>query len=254
MARPLTHDGVAINALVENASACLPVFPLPNCVLLPGGLLPLHIFEPRYRALARACLDGDGVMGIARLMPSYGAHRWTEQGNGETMSDHAKGQQTQASAFTSQLYPNIFPTLGLGQIVCSEELEDGRFVLLLRGIARVTVRHELAMLDGYRRFQCERLHDEPRAPTAEVIAIHQRIISLCDQIAPHLANAGQQLCELARITCPGLAADAIAAAITVDANERQRILETASVEKRLQHTEGLLGEVLLRAENSQTFN
>ena len=54
-----------------NALAALPIFPLPNCVLLPGGLLPLHVFEPRYRELTRDCLSGTQLMAIARLRPGY---------------------------------------------------------------------------------------------------------------------------------------------------------------------------------------
>ena len=49
----------------------LPIFPLPNCVLLPGGLLPLHVFEPRYRELTRDCLATHHLMGVARLRPGY---------------------------------------------------------------------------------------------------------------------------------------------------------------------------------------
>src|SRR6185295_13942516 len=54
-----------------DALAALPIFPLPNCVLLPGGLLPLHVFEPRYRELTRDCLAGHQLMGIARLRPGF---------------------------------------------------------------------------------------------------------------------------------------------------------------------------------------
>ena len=49
----------------------LPIFPLPNCVLLPGGLLPLQVFEKRYRELTRDCLAGHQLMGIARLRPGF---------------------------------------------------------------------------------------------------------------------------------------------------------------------------------------
>jgi hypothetical protein len=42
-------------------------------VLLPGGLLPLHVFEPRYRELTRDCLAGHHLMGVARLRPGYEA-------------------------------------------------------------------------------------------------------------------------------------------------------------------------------------
>src|SRR5207248_4854208 len=49
--------------------ASLPIFPLPNCVLLPGGMLPLHVFEPRYREMTRDCLAGHQLMAVARLKP-----------------------------------------------------------------------------------------------------------------------------------------------------------------------------------------
>ncbi|HEY4102901.1 MAG TPA: LON peptidase substrate-binding domain-containing protein, partial [Polyangiaceae bacterium] len=43
--------------------ANLPLFPLPNAVLFPGAVLPLHVFEPRYRALTRDVLAGRKLMG-----------------------------------------------------------------------------------------------------------------------------------------------------------------------------------------------
>ena len=50
----------------------VPVFPLPNVVFFPGTQLPLHIFEPRYRALMRSCMESDRmVMAIALLKPGY---------------------------------------------------------------------------------------------------------------------------------------------------------------------------------------
>ena len=54
-----------------DALTSLPIFPLANCVLLPGGLLPLQVFEPRYRDLTRDCLAGHQLMGVARLRPGY---------------------------------------------------------------------------------------------------------------------------------------------------------------------------------------
>jgi hypothetical protein len=223
MSRAPTHDFTTIEALLAASLDTLPVFPLPNCVLLPGGLLPLHVFEPRYRALTKDCLQGSGVMGIARLMPGYG----------------------NAVARSATAEPAIFPTLGVGQIVCSEELPDGRFMLLLRGIARVEVERELPLCcTGYRQFRCRPIANDPAQPTASERERHQQLIQLCDQIAPHLADAGQQLAELARTPCPGFAADAVTAAITMDPNERQRMLETTSVLARLALAETALHDLL----------
>src|SRR5438552_892484 len=90
------HDPVAPEALAE-----LPIFPLPNCVLLPGGLLPLHVFEPRYRELTRDCLDGPKLLAIARLEPGH-----------------------EATYFER---PPVNVHAGLGRIICSDELADGRY-------------------------------------------------------------------------------------------------------------------------------
>ena len=49
----------------------IPLFPLPNVVLFPNVLLPLHIFEPRYRDLVRDALAGDQVIGMVLLRPGY---------------------------------------------------------------------------------------------------------------------------------------------------------------------------------------
>ena len=97
----------------------LPIFPLPNAVLLPGGVLPLHIFEPRYREMTRDCLAGARTMAIALLRP----HEIEE----------------------------IFPICGIGTIRVSEELPDGRFHLVLSGVARIRIDEELPLDRAYRR-------------------------------------------------------------------------------------------------------
>ncbi|HEV8231601.1 MAG TPA: LON peptidase substrate-binding domain-containing protein, partial [Thermoanaerobaculia bacterium] len=71
----------------------IPLFPLPGVVLLPGTRLPLHIFEPRYRAMVADALAGDGAIGMAMLKPG-----WERSGP----------------------IPAIFPVGGAGRIVESE--------------------------------------------------------------------------------------------------------------------------------------
>ena len=56
---------------VERAASSLKVFPLPSAVLFPHTVLPLHIFEPRYRSLVKSALTGDKVMAMAQLEPGY---------------------------------------------------------------------------------------------------------------------------------------------------------------------------------------
>src|SRR5882672_8314647 len=116
------------------AVSSLPIFPLPNCVLLPGGMLPLHVFEPRYRELTRDCLAGNHDMAIARLRPGYQTGYYGR--------------------------PPVYDRCGVGKIICSEELPDGRFALLLRGVARVEIARELPTERGYRLVEARALDDD----------------------------------------------------------------------------------------------
>ena len=100
----------------------IPIFPLPGVLLLPRGELPLHIFEPRYRAMTAAAMGGDGV--IAMIQPS---------GEGDGVN------------------PPVFPVGCLGRITDARQTEDGRYYLTLIGLSRFRIREELPLLDGYRR-------------------------------------------------------------------------------------------------------
>ncbi len=92
----------------------IPIFPLPGVVLFPGTLLPLHVFEPRYRAMVAHALSGDRVIGMAMLDAAA--------------VDHEP--------------PAILPLGGAGRIVEREMLDDGRFNIILEGIYRYRVVRE----------------------------------------------------------------------------------------------------------------
>ncbi|MEO8348269.1 MAG: LON peptidase substrate-binding domain-containing protein [Acidobacteriota bacterium] len=93
----------------------IPLFPLPDVVLLPGTMLPLHIFEPRYRAMVADALEGDRTIGMAMVRPG-----WEEYGQA----------------------PPIFPVGGAGRIVEAEQLPDGRYNIVLAGEFRYRVVEE----------------------------------------------------------------------------------------------------------------
>jgi Lon protease-like protein len=93
----------------------IPIFPLPGVVLLPGTLLPLHIFEPRYRAMIADALAGNRTIGMAMWKPG------AESDPGE---------------------PRIHEIGGAGEIVESERLDDGRYNIVLEGRFRFRVLDE----------------------------------------------------------------------------------------------------------------
>lgn len=205
-------------AFDPSALSSLPIFPLPNCVLLPGGLLPLHVFEPRYRELTRDCLAGHQLMGVARLRPGY------------------------EPAYYGR--PPVYERCGIGRIICSEELPDGRFALLLRGIARAEIARELPPERTYRQVEARVLADAPCDPT-HARDQHRKLITLCDRLAEVIDQGGAQLRDLARaFESPGACADAIAAALIMDADARQLLLEACDPLVRLQRTLGHISHLL----------
>jgi len=109
-----------------------PIFPLPNVVLFPHTLLPLHIFEPRYRAMTRDALDGNRVIGMVLLA-----------------SDAVTGEEP----------PTVFPVGCAGPIVQARSLPDGRFNLVLLGERRFHIRREEATDTSYRIVTAELLDD-----------------------------------------------------------------------------------------------
>lgn len=196
----------------------LPIFPLPNCVLLPGGLLPLHVFEPRYRELARDTLASHQLIGVARLRPGYEPYY------------HGR--------------PPVYERVGVGRIICSEEMPDGRFALLLRGVARVEIAEELPPTHAYRRVAARLLEDR-QVDHTDALAHQRRLISLCDQLADVLVQGGPQLRDLVRqYDLPGMCADAVAATLVMDPDARQALLEACCPLERLQRTLGHIGHLL----------
>ena len=100
----------------------LPIFPLPTVVLFPNVFLPLHIFEPRYRQMVAEALAGDRIIGMVLLRPGY-----------ENDYDGA---------------PPIYPTGCSGLITHAEQLEDGKYNLVLRGLEKFTIHGEEAPAVG----------------------------------------------------------------------------------------------------------
>ena len=108
----------------------VPLFPLPGVFLFPRQLMPLHIFEPRYRQMIEDCLDGRGWIVIGNIPEGY---QQDEQGN-----------------------PRVSAVAGLGEITRHERLKDGRFLIWLFGLTRVRLQ-EVPSERLYRRVRIQPL-------------------------------------------------------------------------------------------------
>lgn len=109
----------------------LPVFPLTGVLVFPGMILPLHIFEPRYRNMVEDALEAGAVFGMIQpVVPR---------------------QDNRPSPGSEKESPELYRIGCAGYIERWEQLADGRYVLELRGINRFRAEEELALLRGYRR-------------------------------------------------------------------------------------------------------
>jgi uncharacterized protein len=187
------------------------MFPLGS-VLFPHAQLPLHVFEPRYRALAETCLAGDGEFGVVLI------ERGSEVGGGDTR----------------------FSVGTVARIVAAGRLPDGRYLLATEGTRRLRVREWLPD-DPYPRAEVELLgetgapRDGARAARDEVERLLKRVLAM----AAELGDAPQSI-DVSLDGDPARAAFEAAAAAPIGPLDAQRLLELDDPAVRLAELEALL--------------
>ena len=114
--------------------ALLPLFPLPNVVLFPRAILPLHIFEPRYKLMTNDVISSHRHLAMALLKPG-----WEKDYYG---------------------HPAIEPIVCVGEILTWEQVEDGKYNFLLQGKQRCRVAREIPH-DPYRLADLDPMDETP---------------------------------------------------------------------------------------------
>jgi len=197
-----------------------PVMTLPNTALFPQALLPLYIFEPRYRRMLADALNGNRLFAVAGLDP-------------------VRAEEP------DQIEPS-FPVVGLGVIRACHENADGTSNLVLQGVARVRCRAILSE-EPYRRCAIEVLATAPGALVTELRRQRMALIHQLDELrelgGPISTDAMRFLRTLRE---PETFLDVAAFTLCHDVLEKQRLLEELDTAARytrfLRH---------LRAESSQ---
>jgi Lon protease-like protein len=191
-------------------SGIVPVFPLPNCVLFPGMFLPLHIFEPRYRAMTADALRGERLIAMALLKPG-----WQEEYEGS---------------------PAIHDVLGVGKIVEDVRLDDGRYNLVLLGLTRVRILEEVGT-GPYRSARVEILAeksaDGERAERQRrmLLALYAEIMKSVNQGAVPVPPDDVPL---------GMLVDLVASFLALDPPAKQGLLEELDPLARCDRLLGML--------------
>ena len=185
----------------------IPIFPLPTVVLLPGEVLPLHIFEPRYLEMVRDSIASHHVIGIVEVIPGF--------------ENDLPGS------------PPVRDIGCVGFIASHEELPDGRFLLWLFGLERFRIEEEIDANTQYR--QARVLYEPtPESPKrlAEIRPLRQELRSLLpglvdldgaarEQFARHMVDASDS--QLIALACQIL---------EIPSHRKQAVLEAGSLSDR----------------------
>lgn len=198
---------------LERVARALPLFPLPRTVLMPGALLPLHVFEPRYRALVQHCMAGSGVMGVATLRPGY-------------ESDY-------------EGTPPIFPEVGIGRVVEHQPFPDGRCNLVLGYVGRMVVGTELPSQHPFREVAGTVLHDDLTGAEPAL----QRLRVMILQLAALSDEARTEASRMVDLDGSEMV-DSLARQLLQDADERRAYLGTERLVARVAVVEQRLSRFL----------
>jgi ATP-dependent Lon protease len=186
----------------------VPVMTLPGTALFPQALMPLHIFEPRYREMLRDVLSSNRLFAVAGL----DIVRAAEHGAFEP--------------------PHRVATVGI--VRACQKNENGTSNLLLQGLCRVeilAIAHDVP----YRRIRVRALSSQAGASAAENEVLRAELARLISVKLRLAAAGGKEMADFLRtVDDPEIFSDIAAFSICEDAGVKQRLLETLDVHRRLE--------------------
>ena len=178
----------------------LPIFPLAGALLFPRAQLPLHIFEPRYRAMVEDAIDGGGRIGMI-----------------QPQSPEDDGAP-------------LYAVGCIGEIVNVEELDDGRFNIVLEGTTRFRLIREAALDTPYRNADVDAAAFDDSEP--EPLSLSQRA-----EVESEARRLGDALGLVVDWDAVGrlhdeMLVNAIAQVAPFDLGAKQALLEAPSLDER----------------------
>ena len=184
----------------------VPLFPLPNVVLMPRAVLPLHVFEERYKEMTRHALEGDRRVAMALLRPGWEKNYYSR--------------------------PAIEPVVCVGTILAHEKLPDGKYNFLLQGTHRARILSEVGQ-GPYRQARLVRVAEVP-IDEAELAAQRRRMIDAFAAGPMAHTVAGRQFERLLSAPLPTSdLADLIAFNFLDDVWLKQSLLADPDVRRRV---------------------
>jgi uncharacterized protein len=185
-----------------------PLFPLGHPALFPSMAQPFQIFEPRYRVMTADALAGEQLIAMATLKPG-----WEPDYSTKTVA--------------------IEPIVCVGQIIAHEKLEDGRYLLMLRGLCRAEILEEVSTDEPYRIGRLKEL--KKVIPSVSAFCRNKRRQDLLDalsQLCPQTEHRPALAPLLASDICLGELCDILAFALKMPAHESYRVLAEIDIDRR----------------------
>jgi len=203
-------------------SGTVRLFPLPDLVLFPHVMQPLHIFEPRYRDLLEDALEDDHLIAMSLLCPGW-------------QSDY-EGR------------PPVCPMACLSRVVSSRRLDDGTYNLLVLGLHRVRLLDELPPRHRYREAHAELRHDCPTTLTPKKQEkLTRRLRESFLDVLSSMPEAREQIGQLVGEDLPlATLTDIAGYVLDLDVAQKHRLLAEANVCRRAR----MLVEHLARLERA----
>jgi Lon protease-like protein len=215
--------------LPHDFSGVVRLFPLPNLVMFPGVLQPLHVFEPRYVNMLEDALAGDRLIAMALLAPG-----WEKEYDGR---------------------PPIAPLVCIGRIASHAPTESGRYNVLLVGARRARIVEELAPQRSFRQARVTLLDDEyPEDDAAARSQLRRRLVEAFAALLPSSSAARQQFQQLLAGQAPlGLVTDILAHSLALELPRKLELLQECNVDRRAEMLIAAAAEKVDVADDDGTF-
>ena len=184
----------------------VPIFPLPNVVLFPKTLVPLHIFEERYRTMTQEALEGDGSIALVLLRDGW-------------ENDYYQS-------------PEVYEIACLGRIETHEELDDGKYNIVMSGVKRVRLIRELDH-EPYRLAEIEQIQDPLYDDDSDdIVRRRNRLAGLFTRYT-ELATAGKyRAVELVPQLDFEALVNMVASTLSLPVQQKQSLLEMGDLVQR----------------------
>ena len=200
----------------------LPIFPLPNVVFFPKIVLPLHIFEPRYKHMVREVLQSERSLGLVLLQAGW-----------------------QSDYFGS---PSVHKIGCMGKIETYEKLPEGRFNILLNGVRRFEI-VRFVQERPYRLAAVRLLEEKPFL--LENYQQQRAREDLMEKFQTYLQHVlGMELNDdrFDRSASLETVVNQVAAVLDISVQTKQELLEVSSMDKRLSQVRAILDQGLNHAD------